>query len=69
MKFVHLSPKTDFSSELQSQLTIINRNILYITHEVDKIYHLIKRIQTDESLQKQIDGYYDNTHDIPEKKN
>ena len=55
MKYLHLSPPTpDFSSELQSQLRLINHNILYITHEVDKIYKLLNDLK----LQTQVDDFY-----------
>ncbi len=54
MKFIHLSPPADFSSELQSQLTVINKNVLYVTHEVDKI----KKILTDLKVEQQTLDYY-----------
>ncbi len=62
MKFIHLSPPSaDFSSELQSQLRILNGNILYITREVDKIYKIVNKLELDSRLQKQIDEYYGGT--------
>ncbi len=60
MKFIHLSPPTaDFSSELQSQIRILNGNILYITHEVDKLMVILRGIQANNGLQKQVDQYFD----------
>ncbi len=48
MKFIHLSPTTDFSSELQSQLKIINSNILYCTHELDKLHKILTNWRTEQ---------------------
>ncbi len=59
MKFIHLSPTTDFSSELQSQLRIINGNVLYLTREIDKISNTVKIILDNLNLQKQVDDYFD----------
>ncbi len=64
MKFIHLSPPTpDFSSELQSQLRILNGNILYITREIDQI----KKLLTDNKLQKQVSDYFEDTEQTPEE--
>ncbi len=60
MKFIHLSPPTaDFSSELQSQLRILNGNILYITREVDKLMVITRGIQTNLDLKQQTLEFYD----------
>ncbi len=63
MKFIHLSPTTDFSSELQSQLRIINANVLYLTHEIDQIKKLLTVISRDNNLQKQVDEYFGHDDD------
>ncbi len=54
-----ISPIADFCSEIRLQLTIINKNILYITHEVDKINKLLKADRNDTDLQKQVDEYFE----------
>ncbi len=59
MKFVHLSPGTDFNSKFQSQLQIISGNVLYITHEIDKIKKIVNEINNTIRLQKQVDEYFD----------
>ncbi len=55
--------KFDFSkssdADLQNKLQIISGNILYITHEVDKIHKLIVNIKTSVDLQKQVIDYFD----------
>ncbi len=66
MLFDNLSPKTDFSSKIQLKLEIISGNILYLTHEMDKIHKLVKSLSLDKSLQKQVDEYFENA---PTKEN
>ncbi len=68
MKFIHLSPPSaDFSAELQSQIRILNGNILYITREVDKIIKIVTQIKLDQTNQKTVDDFYeDKSEDIPE---
>ncbi len=58
MLFDNLSPKTDFSSKIQLQLDILNKNVLYVTHECDKILKIVKILETNLNLQKQVDEYF-----------
>ncbi len=58
MKFMNLSPNADFYSKFQSQMTVMNQNILYITHEVDKIKKLLNTILVEDNAQKQVDDFY-----------
>ncbi len=69
MKFINLSPSgTDFNSELQSQLRIINGNVLYLTREIDHIKLVLMEINSNRKLQKQVDEYFEeSTKDIPEE--
>ncbi len=61
MLFDKLSPTTpDFISKIQSQLDIINGNILYLTHEIDQIKVLVKQSRHNDILQKQVDDFYNN---------
>ncbi len=50
-KFIHL-------------LFTIQKNVLYLTYQVDKIRRDISDMSTDKALQKQVDGYY--TEESPE---
>ncbi len=60
MKFDILSPRADFKSKFQlNKLDLINKNILYLTHEVDKCVSLLKLLQTNFELQKQVDDYFE----------
>ncbi len=63
MKFNRLSPTTDFYSKFQSQLQVISGNVLYLTHEIDKIHKIIKELSTDKGLQKQVDQYFEDPFD------
>ncbi len=40
-------------------LTILNQNILYLTHEIDDIKRLLTRMNSDAILQTQVNGFYD----------
>ncbi len=60
MKFINLSPpNADFYLKFQSQLDILMKNVLYITHECDKIKKLVNKIDVNTSLQTQVDDYFD----------
>ncbi len=61
MLFDKLSPPADFISKIQSNLTVINGNILYLTHEIDQIKKIVKTIENNTGLQKQVDEYFDET--------
>ncbi len=63
------SSEPDLKFNLQSQLRIINANILYLTREVDSITRSVKQLGNDKELQQQVDKYFDedNKQDIPEE--
>ncbi len=64
------SNDSDFSSlQHDPYLDIINKNILYITHTVDKCVAILVKLETDGKLQKQVEDYFeDDSKDIPEEK-
>ncbi len=64
MLFDNLSPKTDFSSKIQSDLHILMKNVLYITHECDKIKKLVNKLVIDKDLQLQVDKFFPPDEDI-----
>ncbi len=69
MLFDNLSPKTDFSSKLQLlalRLDILNKNILYVTHECDKILKVVNRLVTDKDLQNTVDQYFEKDETSPQ---
>ncbi len=55
LNFKNISPPADFYSKLD----ILNKNILYITHECDKIKKLVEKLSIDKDLQQQVDKYFD----------
>ncbi len=60
---------SDLQNKLQSNLDIMMGNILYLTHESDKIHKIVLEIKNNLNLQKQVDEYFDeDTKDIPEEK-
>ncbi len=63
MLFDNLSPKTDFSSKLQLiwvRLDILNKNILYVTHQTDKILKIMNKLVIDKDLQNTVDEFFEN---------
>ncbi len=60
MKFDILSPSRTLNLNSKStQLDIINKNILYLTHEIDKCVSMLRRMEVDANLQKQVTEYFD----------
>ena len=59
MIFDKLSPDADFISKIQSQLTVISGNVLYCTHELDKIKKVLIRLENNSNAQKQVDDFYE----------
>ncbi len=57
-----ISPIADFCSKikaLEAKLEVLNSNVLYITHESDKILKLVKTLTIDKDLQTTVDKYFD----------
>ncbi len=63
-KFNRISPDADFYSKLNT----LNKNVLYSTHQLDKIWKFLQAMNIDKDLQQQVDKYFDedNSKDIPE---
>ncbi len=61
------SPETLVNKTLT--LKILNDNILYLTHGMDKCLAILKERESDKNLQKQVDDYFteDIQKDIPEE--
>ncbi len=64
--FIFKSDKSDLQKISQSILTL-NKNVLYITYRVDMLVKRFNQQDTDKGLQKQVDDYFDDSEDIPEK--
>ncbi len=62
--FIFKSPDSD----LQKMFTILNSNILYITHTNDKILKILNEYLINDKLQKQVvDFYSDNDESVSEE--
>ncbi len=58
-------------ADLQKMFSILEnlqKNLVYVTYKSDAILKLVKKLETDCNLQKQVDEYFDedSPHDIPE---
>ncbi len=72
MKHIFKSSEPDLKNKFQiDKLDIINKNLLYLTHEVDKCVAILRRMELDEKLKLTTDSYNpeDILQDIPEEKN
>ncbi len=47
-------------------LTTLNKNILYISHTMDKCLALLKEIKHDKDLQNTVDQYFDERETSPQ---
>ncbi len=57
------SPETFISKTLNndSMLLIMNKNILYLTHTVDKCLTILRKMQIDTDLQTQVDDFHEDS--------
>jgi len=57
------------NSSIPFELTIINKNLLYVTHQVDKILKIVTVLKLDKELQTQVNDYFqqDIQTDIPQE--
>ncbi len=64
LKFKSSEPDLKFS--LQSQLRILNQNILYLTREVGLIVRMVKQMTVNKDLQQQVDKYFEDDKTSPQ---
>ncbi len=61
------STDADLKFNIQSQIRILNQNILYITRQVDLCVKWLKEDRDNANLQQQVDKYFDDdSKDMPE---
>jgi len=53
------SSEPDLKFNIQSQIEILMKNVLYLTHEVDQIKRVVIEIRNSQRLQKQVDDYFE----------
>ncbi len=56
--FIFKSTEADLQKMFQ-YLDIAQKNILYLTHQVDKTLKILREMTTDKSLQNQVDQYFE----------
>ncbi len=64
-----ISPTADFCSKIKqidSNLNILMKNVLYITHMQDKILKLLNKITVDDKLQSQVDEFFEREETSPQ---
>ncbi len=59
-----MSPDT--GRTLALKLDLMSKNILYTTHQVDKILKLIKTLTVDKDLQNTVDEYFERDETSPQ---
>ncbi len=59
-KFLFKSADADFQKLFQLQVTI-QKNVLYLTHQVDLIVRQLGELKHDKDLQSTVDKYFDET--------
>ncbi len=64
------SISTDLQNKISiNKLDIINKNLLYLTHQSDKILSIVNILKNTSNLQKQVDDYFEEDEkNIPEDK-
>ncbi len=58
--FIFKSSDADLQKMFQ-YLETIQKNILYLTYQVDKSLKILRQQETDKGLQKQVDDYFEET--------
>ncbi len=54
------SPETLFNKTFHTEkFMLLNKNILYLTHTMDKCLLVLKKLEVENGLQKQVDEYFD----------
>ncbi len=57
-KFIFKSNASDLQKISQS-IETLQKNVIYITYRVDMILKVVKSLDTDKGLQKQVDEYFE----------
>ncbi len=58
--FIFKSTDADFK-KMFSIIEIIQKNVLYLTYQIDNLTKEMKKITLDKGLQEQVDKYFDET--------
>ncbi len=64
MNFKFKSNESDLKFKIHlNKLEIMNKNILYLTREVDRLVGMVKQMTNDKGLQQQVDKYFEEAPD------
>ncbi len=63
--FIFKSTGADLQKMFQ-YLETIQKNVLYLTYQVDKLLKLARTIETDKGLQKQVNEYFEDDETSPQ---
>ncbi len=58
MKFDFSKSREDFQNKFQLQMDILNKNVLYITHQTDRVLKIVASLHTQMEIERQATGYY-----------
>ncbi len=66
--FIFKSPDSDLQKIVSiNKIDILMKNVLYATHQLDKILSIVKSLENSANLQKQVDEYFeDDQNNTPE---
>ncbi len=64
--FIFKSNASDLQKMFQS-IETIQKNVLYTTYRIDMLIKRYDKMFTDKALQTQVDKYFEDSEDIPEK--
>ncbi len=59
--FIFKSQIPSTYKKLFQSIETIQKNILYLTYRTDDMYKIVKRLDADKGLQKQVDEYFEET--------
>ncbi len=63
--FIFKSTDADLQKMFQ-YLETLQKNVLYITHQVDKTLKIVRSMEIDDNAQSQVDDFYEDAKHIPE---
>ncbi len=67
--FIFKSQTPSTYKKLFQSIETIQKNVLYLTYQVDKLVKIARVNETDKGLQQQVDQYFeDDSKDIPDSK-
>ncbi len=59
--FIFKSPET--YQKLFQLIETTQKNVLYLTYRIDDMYKILKRLDADKGLQKQVDDYFQSDYE------